>query len=213
MVAASILPVAVCDNKLYFLFGKENEMEDSAKGFSDFGGRVEGSETIIQTALREGSEELCGFLGNPKQISQLIKKNGGTYKITYGAENKAYHVHIFPIEHDCKLPEYFTNNHRFLWNRMDKNLLNNSKLFEKQEIKWFCESELTKHMNQFRPFYREIVKLFITDLPNIRKFILSKQKKNKGINNTRKTKNIRNTRNYTKNNYKKYSFKNKIKGG
>ena len=57
---------------------------------------------------------------------------------------------------------------------MDKTMLNNSKLFEKQEIKWFCEGELNKSMKQFRPFYREIVKMFISDLPNIRKFILSK---------------------------------------
>ena len=63
MVAASILPVALHKGKIYFLFGKENEMEDSAPGFSDFGGRVENSESIMETALREGSEELCGFLG------------------------------------------------------------------------------------------------------------------------------------------------------
>jgi hypothetical protein len=181
MVAASILPVAVCNGELYFLFGKENEMEDSAKGFSDFGGRVEGSESIYETALREGSEELCGFLGDPKQISQLIKKNGGTYVLKYGDENKAYNIHIFSMNYDENLPKYFTSQHRFLWNRMDKNMLNNSKLFEKQEIKWFCEGELKKKMKQFRPFYREIVKLFITDLPNIRKFILSKHKNKKSI--------------------------------
>ena len=178
MVAASILPVAVCNGELYFLFGKENEMEDSAKGFSDFGGRVEGSETIMQTALREGSEEFCGFLGTPKQISQLIKKNGGTYVVKYGEENQAYHVHIFFMNYDEILPQYFTNQHKFLWNRMDKNMLNDSKLFEKQEIKWFCEGELNKTMSQFRQFYREIVKLIINDLPNIRKFILSKSDKN-----------------------------------
>ena len=40
MVAGSILPVAYYKNKLYFLFGKENPMEDSSKGFSDFGGGV-----------------------------------------------------------------------------------------------------------------------------------------------------------------------------
>ena len=41
MVAGSILPVAMENGKLYFLFGKENPMENSAKGFSDFGGRIE----------------------------------------------------------------------------------------------------------------------------------------------------------------------------
>lgn len=188
MVAASILPVTVCNGELYFLFGKENEMEDSAKGFSDFGGRVEGSESIIETALREGSEELCGFLGDPKQISSLIKKNGGTYVLTYGEENKAYHIHIFFMNYDERLPEYFTNQHRFLWNRMDKNILNDSKLFEKQEIKWFCEGELTKSMNQFRSFYRDIMKLIINDLPNIKKFIISKNKKNKSIVSKKSTK-------------------------
>jgi len=182
MVAASILPVTICNGELYFLFGKENEMEDSAKGFSDFGGRVEGSEKIYETALREGSEELCGFLGTPIQISQLIKKNGGTYILKFGEENKAYHIHIFFMEYDERLPKYFTSQHRFLWDRMDKNILNDSKLFEKQEIKWFCEGELKRTLKQFRPFYREIVKLFISDLPNIRKFILSKSNKNTSKN-------------------------------
>ena len=193
MVAASILPSSVYHGELYFLFGKENKMEDSAKGFSDFGGRVEGSETIYDTALREGSEELCGFLGSPTQISQLIKKNGGTYILKYGEENKAYHIHIFYMDYDEKLPIYFTNQHRFLWNKMDKNMLNDSKLFEKQEIKWVYEAELKKTMKQFRPFYREIVKLFISDLPNIRKFILSKSNKHTSkhsskYNKTRKLK-------------------------
>ena len=176
MVAASILPVAVCNNELYFLFGKENEMEDSAKGFSDFGGRVESGESILDTAMREGAEELCGFLGNPKQLSQLIKKNGGTYKLTYGSENKAYHVHIFFMEYDVKLPEYFINNHKFLWERMDKTVLNDSKFFEKQEIKWFCQDDIKKKRGEFRPFYREIVDMFLKDIGKISTFIKSKDK-------------------------------------
>lgn len=181
MVAASILPVTIYNNELYFLFGKENEMEDSAKGFSDFGGRVENGETIIDTAMREGAEELCGFLGNPSQLSQLIKKNGGVYPITYGNQNKAYHVHIFYMEYDERLPQYFTNHHKFLWERMDKNLLNNSKFFEKQEIKWFSQKELKKNITQFREFYREIVLLFLKDVQKIKKFIKSKESKMKKV--------------------------------
>ena len=61
MVAGSILPVAIHKNQLYFLFGKENPMEDSAKGWSDFGGKMENGETPYTAALREGSEELTGF--------------------------------------------------------------------------------------------------------------------------------------------------------
>mgnify|MGYP005661278921 FL=1 len=67
MVAGSILPMAIHNNKLYFLFGKENPLEKSAKGWSDFGGRLENSETPFSAAIREGSEELTGFLGKSLQ--------------------------------------------------------------------------------------------------------------------------------------------------
>jgi 8-oxo-dGTP pyrophosphatase MutT (NUDIX family) len=177
MVAASILPVTIHNHELYFLFGKENKMEDSAKGFSDFGGGVETGETIFETALREGSEEMCGFLGDSKQLARLIQKNGGTYKITFGSTDRAYHVHIFFMEYDENLPYYFTNHHRFLWERMDKTLLNNSKLFEKQEIKWFSLSALKKDTNEFRPFYREFVDLLLREVPKIKKFIVKRKSK------------------------------------
>lgn len=187
MVAASILPVAICNNALYFLFGKENELEDSAKGFSDFGGSVEVGESILDTAMREGAEELCGFLGNPTQLSQLVKKNGGTYKLTYGSENKAYHVHIFFMEYDERLPAYFTNNHNYLWERMDKTILNASKFFEKQEIKWFCQDDLKKKRGEFRPFYREIVDMVLMDIGKISTFIKDKRKMKKSVHSkTRK---------------------------
>jgi predicted NUDIX family NTP pyrophosphohydrolase len=72
MVAGSILPITIHNNKLYFLFGKENPMEDSAKGWSDFGGRVDAGETPFTAALREGGEELTGFLGNNnKEIVEI----------------------------------------------------------------------------------------------------------------------------------------------
>ena len=81
MVAASLLPITIHKNKLYFLFGKENPKELSAPGWSDFGGRIEGKETPYAAALREGAEELSGFLGSPKQLKSLIKNNGGTMKL------------------------------------------------------------------------------------------------------------------------------------
>jgi len=166
MVASSILPVSIHKGKLFFLFGKENEMEDSAKGFSDFGGRVEKGETIIETAYREGSEELCGFLGEPEKIKQILETHG-LFKIVHND----YHVHLFFMNYDENLPQYFTNHHRFLWERMDKKLLNNSKFFEKQELKWFSLNELRTKKNEFRNFYVEIVNLLIENNQKIRKSI------------------------------------------
>ena len=46
MTGSSILPVSYYKGQLYFLFGKENPKEDSARGFSDFGGGVEDGESI-----------------------------------------------------------------------------------------------------------------------------------------------------------------------
>ena len=106
MVAGSILPVTIHNDKLYFLFGKENPSEKSAKGWSDFGGRLENKETPFEGAIREGSEELSGFLGNKSQLKSLIRKNGGIYKLKYNN----YHLHLFFIEYDENLPKYFNQN-------------------------------------------------------------------------------------------------------
>jgi NADH pyrophosphatase NudC (nudix superfamily) len=165
MVASSILPVALHKGKLYFLFGKENEMEDSAKGFSDFGGRVEEGESIMKAAFREGSEELCGFLGDETAIQCLLKK--GTYHLVHNN----YHVHIFLMEYDENLPTYFTNQHRFLWNRMDQTVLNESRFFEKQEIKWFSVSDMKKMRPVFRIFYQNIVDRILSKMKEITAFV------------------------------------------
>jgi 8-oxo-dGTP pyrophosphatase MutT (NUDIX family) len=170
MVAGSLLPVALHQGKLYFLFGKENPMEDSAKGWSDFGGGVEKGETPFDTAIREGSEELTGFLGDPKTLRKRIQKAGGVYPFTV----KEYTVHLFFMDYDENLIQYYNHNHSFLWNRMDPKLLNKTKLFEKIEIRWFSEEELRTQRSLFRPFYREMVDRMIENLPDIRLFIESK---------------------------------------
>lgn len=167
MVAGSILPVTIHNGKLFFLFGKENSMEDSAKGWSDFGGGVEGKETPYQTALREGGEELTGFLGDGKQIAKHIKKHGGIHKLTHNT----YHVHMFYIEYDENLPKYYNQNHAFLWKRMNPKTLNDSKLFEKIEINWFSLEDMKKQRSIFRGFYQEIVDKFIGDAESILQFV------------------------------------------
>lgn len=171
MPAASLLPVTIHNGKLYFLFGKENPMEDSSKGFSDFGGGKE-KESFYNTALREASEELTGFLGNAQQLKKLIKKNGGTYVYRYQPNTeREYRIHVFYLEYDPNLVESFNANHQFLWNKMDKKMLNNSKLFEKIEIKWFCETELFKNTKQYRHFYVDILRELMNKKEDIRAFI------------------------------------------
>jgi predicted NUDIX family NTP pyrophosphohydrolase len=173
MVAGSILPVTMHDGKLYFLFGKENNMEDSAKGWSDFGGGVEGNETPYTTAMREGGEELSGFLGDGKMIQRHIKKNGGTMNHTSGS----YHVHMFYLPYDENLVKYYNQNHDFLWKRMNKQVLNESKLFEKQAIGWFSVEDCRRRMSEFRGFYQEILREILEKREPLVKFIEKCQKR------------------------------------
>jgi 8-oxo-dGTP pyrophosphatase MutT (NUDIX family) len=174
MPGSSILPVAIHNNKLYFLFGKENSLEDSAPGFSDFGGGIEKGETAFETAVREGSEELTGFLGTSTQIKRHMKKMGGSYAFTHtNAKNSKlnYTVHVVKYPYDENLPFYYNNNHHFLWNKMNRKFLKSTKLFEKIEIEWFCEDELKKRMSEYRPFYREVVNMLLQKLPEIKDFL------------------------------------------
>jgi 8-oxo-dGTP pyrophosphatase MutT (NUDIX family) len=185
MVAGSILPVTIHNNKLYFLFGKENPLEDSAKGWSDFGGGVDKNETPFTTALREGGEELTGFLGDVEDIRKLIKRNGGVYHI----EHNDYHIHIFFLEYDEALPKYYNKIHRFIWNKLDHKFLYKTRIFEKSEIDWFSIPEVNSHKKEFRHFYQEMIDMILGDIENIEKFITSKS--NVRSNKLRKT--VKNT--------------------
>ena len=167
MTGSSVLPVTIHKGKIYFLFGKENPMEDSSKGFSDFGGGVEKGENILQTAMREGGEELTGFLGDGNTLKKHIRKHGGIHKLVFND----YHVHLFYLQYDQNLVKYYNQNHRFLWERMDKKLLNETKLFEKIEIDWFSYDDLKKRKKEFRNFYQTFLDVLQKEKRNIRRFL------------------------------------------
>jgi hypothetical protein len=165
--ASSILPVTIHKGKLLFLFGKECDLESYQKGFSDFGGGCENNSNLLQTAIREGAEELTGFLGNETELAKYIHDNGGCYNITLND----YHVHIICYVYDDMLPTYFNNNHKYLWDNLNTKYLNKTKLFEKIEIDWFSIDDMIRRKSEFRPFYTVIVDEIIRDQMNIKKFI------------------------------------------
>jgi hypothetical protein len=168
MVGSSVLPIAFHKNKLYFLFGKENAYNDTP-GWADFGGGVESGESVYKTAMREGGEELSGFLGDAKQIEELIKRNGGIYKINH---NDKYHIHVFKMNYDNELPNYYNRSHDFLWKNMDDNN-KHSVYFEKIEIGWMTVQDIKNNRNIFRNFFREIIDHILEEVPNITRFFKS----------------------------------------
>lgn len=195
-MGAGILPTALYKGKLYFLFGKENKYEDSAPGFSDFGGGTDNSETYMQTAIREAGEELTGFLGSDKDIQQMLQKHG-TYNIDYKSGNHStYRMHIFPMEYDHLLPFYYNNNQRFLQKRLDPKIIQHSKIFEKEEIRWVCVEDLKQMRSEFRSYFQNIVDIIIREKNQIKYFI------KKASSHSKKK---HNTKNNTKNKTKKYN--------
>lgn len=187
MVGSSVLPVSFHKNQLYFLFGKENQYADTP-GWSDFGGGGEQGETPYYTAMREAAEELTGFLGDTATIKRHIKKHGGLYKIN---NDDKYHIHIFTTEYDANLPQYYNNNHRFLWKTMDETA-KKSVIFEKIEVAWMTISDMKRNRSKFRPFYKPYLDRIIKESKDIMKFVRknsnnTRNAKTKKTNKTRKT--------------------------
>uniref|UniRef100_A0A6C0KMU0 Nudix hydrolase domain-containing protein n=1 Tax=viral metagenome TaxID=1070528 RepID=A0A6C0KMU0_9ZZZZ len=169
-MGASILPVTIHNNKIYFLFGKERDIDENP-GWSDFGGGTEKGESFFQTAIREGSEELTGFLGNSIQIKDLLKEYG-TYIIDYKSNgHSTYRCHIFPIQYDDKLPFYYNNNQQFLQKKLDPKIIIETKIFEKTQIEWFSFHDIKKRQNEFRSFYKNIIELILGNKIYIETFV------------------------------------------
>jgi 8-oxo-dGTP pyrophosphatase MutT (NUDIX family) len=189
-MGAGILPITICsDGKIYFLFGKENKYEDSASGWSDFGGGTDNKESFFQTACREGSEELTGFLGSSNDIAAMLKTKanaytkgcscgaytkGGTYTIDYTDKSEkhgTYRTHLFPLTYDPMLPHYYNNNQRFLQKHLSPEIIKSTKIFEKAEIRWICIDKLKKMRKQFRSFFQHIIDEILANKSEIMRFL------------------------------------------
>jgi len=171
-MGAGILPTTIINNKLYFLFGKENKYETSAPGFADFGGGTDNNETYLQTAIREGTEELTGFLGSDNTLKKMLSKHG-TYNIDYTSKEstKLYRTHIFPFKYDPYLELYYNNNQKFLQTHLDPDVIKQTKIFEKAEIRWIPVDELVKRRNEFRHYFVNILDMILENQTEIHKFV------------------------------------------
>lgn len=169
-MGASILPITVHNGKILLLFGKERDIDENP-GWSDFGGGTDKGETFLETAVREGGEEMTGFLGSSEDIKRLLKRFG-TFNLDFKSDNGygTYRCHIFPMEYDEYLPHYYNNNQRFLQKRLPASIIRDTKIFEKTQIKWFDINELAKRRSEFRGFYRNIIDLILENKKELEQF-------------------------------------------
>lgn len=167
-MGAGILPTTIHHGKLYFLFGKENKFADTP-GWSDFGGGTDNNETFLQTAIREGGEELTGFLGSDSHLRSLLQQ--GVFPLDLFNEKHKYRMHIFSYPYNEFLPWYYNNNQSFLQPRLSPHLIQTVKIFEKAEIKWICEDELLKMRSQFRSYFQQMIDKILQNKKDIYHFI------------------------------------------
>jgi 8-oxo-dGTP pyrophosphatase MutT (NUDIX family) len=169
-MGASILPITVHNGKILLLFGKERDIDENP-GWSDFGGGTDKGETFLQTAVREGGEEMTGFLGSSEDIKRLLKRFG-TFNLDFKSDSRygTYRCHIFPMEYDEYLQHYYNNNQRFLQKRLPASIIRDTKIFEKTQIKWFDINELAKRRSEFRGFYRNIIDLILENKTELEQF-------------------------------------------
>ena len=187
-MGGGVLPTTIHNGKLYFLFGKEGQYEDTARGFSDFGGGTDNNEKLIETAAREGSEELTGFLGDRAEIYKMLRSHG-TYNIDYKDKDTkfdTYRTHIFPFQYNYFLPHYYNNNQRFLQKKLSPEIFKTTTIFEKIEIRWVSIDELKEMRPKFRFWYRNIVDKILAEKQQIISFIKKSMKKKTIKNRTKK---------------------------
>ena len=181
-MGGGILPVAIHNNKIYFLFGKENKYNDTP-GWADFGGGHETNETPIQTAIREGTEELTGFLRSPKELSDILGKKG---EKTYPIVVDTYHTFICKMDYNPYLTLYYNNNQKFLQKNLDPEIIKKLTIFEKEEISWFSFEDMKRKKKMFRSFYQQTVDKIIQERKQIELWLQKTKNKTK----TRKQKHV-----------------------
>jgi D-alanyl-D-alanine carboxypeptidase len=151
-MGAGILPIAYYKNNLYLLFSREFNKYKGHVDWRDFGGTPENNETDLQTAVREGWEESSGFLGNKKDIHNLIKNN-----LVTTVSNNKYKVYVVLVEYDSTLPKKFREHFLKMFNK-DKTKIAKNGFYEKDMIKWLKVKDLKKNMWMFTSWYKIIVK-------------------------------------------------------
>ena len=147
-IGAGVIPVAVHNNKLYILLGRESK--GNAKGKYDaFGGGPETyDKTPRDTAVRECYEESMGIFGTPTYIQKNIKQLIPEVETDF----------MLKLEYNpTELPKLFSN----IYNYMKSGVIKSKKgYFEKDTIRWFPVNK-TQRTTNFRKYFKQMYKYLV----------------------------------------------------
>ena len=172
MGGGGVIPVALHDGKLHFLFGQENDViKDASKNqdWGDFGGSAKPGESEMDTCVREGAEELNGFYGNKRDFRALLLKNQ-LLKLTYDTRV----THLMRVDYDERLPFYFNNNYRFIKETSNLRAIAahpENGYFEKSHVRWFTLADLKRERGAFREYFRNFLDMIEYRAPEIRRLM------------------------------------------
>jgi hypothetical protein len=178
MGGGGVIPVAMHDGQLHFLFGQENDViHDASKNqdWGDFGGSAKPGESEMDTCVREGAEELNGFFGNKHDFRALLRKNQ-VIKLTYDTRV----THLMRVDYDERLPLYFNNNYRFIKENQNLRAIAahpENGYFEKSHVRWFTLEDLKRERGAFREYFRNFLDMIQYRAPEIRRIMQKKSNK------------------------------------
>jgi hypothetical protein len=182
MGGGGVIPVALHNGDLYFLFGQENDViKDASKNqdWGDFGGGSKPGESETDTCVREGAEELNGFYGNKRDFKALLLKNQ-VMKLTYDTRV----TQLMRVDYDERLPFYFNNNYRFIKETANLRAIAahpENGYFEKSHVRWFTLADLKRERGAFREYFRNFLDMIQYRAPEIRRLMHKRSKsKSKG---------------------------------
>jgi hypothetical protein len=172
MGGGGVIPVAMHDGQLHFLFGQENDViKDTSKDqdWGDFGGGSKPGESEMDTCVREGAEELNGFYGNKRDFRALLLKNQ-LLKLTYDTRV----TYLMRVDYDDRLPFYFNNNYRFIKETANQRSIAahpENGYFEKSHVRWFTLEDLKRERGAFREYFRNFLDMIEYRAPEIRRLM------------------------------------------
>ena len=193
MGGGGVIPVAMHNGDLYFLFGQENDViRDASKDqdWGDFGGSAKPGESEMDTCVREGAEELNGFYGNKRDFRKLLRKNQ-LLKLTYDTRV----TYLMRVDYDERMPLYFNNNYRFI--KETANLRSiaahpENGYFEKSHVRWFTLEDLKRERGAFREYFRNFLDMIHYRAPEIRRLMEKQSNRNRKQSNRNRKQSNRN---------------------
>jgi hypothetical protein len=176
MGGGGVIPVAMHNGDLHFLFGQENDViKDASKNqdWGDFGGSAKPGESEMDTCVREGAEELNGFYGNKRDFRKLLQKNQ-LLKLTYDTRV----TYLMRVDYDERLPLYFNNNYRFIKENLRSIAAHpENGYFEKSHVRWFTLADLKRERGAFREYFRNFLDMIEYRAPEIRRLMEKRRHK------------------------------------